>query len=197
MGKPSLKAKKKRREILNRVLDKLSNVEFDKMTVKMICDAAGISYGSFYHYFSEKSDLVFELFSQIDDYITANVIPNLRNEDELDNFVDFCHDISEYMVSIGPNLINSLYPNLDDYYRNSGTDELDRPFFSEVRKILVNGQMKGQISKQIDVEQVTYMTVTILRGFCFDWTRHEGHYDLVDYCVKFAQLFIESLRPKI
>jgi AcrR family transcriptional regulator len=196
LGKPSAKAKAKRREILSRVLDKLANVDFDSMTIKMICDAADISYGSFYHYFSEKSDLIFELFSQIDDHIVANIIPKLRSEDELTNYVDFCHDISEYMVSIGPRLISSLYPNLDAYYKKSGTDELARPFFSELRKILAKGQMKGQISKQIDEEQIAYMTVAILRGFCFDWTRHNGRYDLVDYCVQFARLFIESLRSR-
>lgn len=187
----------KRKEIGQKAAELMNEVGFENLTVRMICNAAGISAGTFYHYFKNKSELVTALFSFIDDYFEENVVDKLNHEDEIINIITFSKKFAEYVTQAGverSNIINSMFP----VYSNNGiNEERKRILNSELLKIIVRGQKKGQITTSFEAEKLVNMIIVILRGYCFDWARREGTYDLVRNTVDLITIFVKSLKPNV
>lgn len=186
----------KRKMIGEKAAVLMNEVGFENLTVRMICEAAGISAGTFYHYFENKSELVIELFSLIDDYFEENVLNKLNDENELTNIITFCREFAEYVSLCGvarSKLINSMFPP----YGSKGIyEERKRILYSELCKIIERGQEKGQITRDYKAYKLVDMIIVMIRGYCFDWARREGVYDLIDHTEELIKLFVKSLVPR-
>jgi AcrR family transcriptional regulator len=183
----------KRKIIIDKVMTLMEKVGFEKITVRMICEVAGISAGTFYHYFHNKLELLIELFSLIDKYFEENVLLKLNDEYELVNIIKFCEGFAEYATLIGYEkckIINSTFPIVrkENYY-----EEQNRILYSELNKIIKRGQEKGQITMEYASDKLVNNIIIIIRGYCFDWARREGHYDLKEYINNFMIIFIKSI----
>lgn len=195
MTKIKKKQLAKRKIIVEKATNLMKEVGFENLTVRMICDTAGISAGTFYHYFKNKSDLVIELFALIDDYFEDNVLNRLDQEDELINIVTFCKGFAEYVTICGvgrSKLINSMFPI---YSKGGHHEERGRILYRGSYTIIVRGQKKGQITTDYTAEQLVDMILVMIRGYCFDWGRRDGVYDLVEYTEELMLLFVKALRP--
>ncbi|KGK81957.1 TetR/AcrR family transcriptional regulator [Clostridium sp. HMP27] len=184
----------KRKIITDKAMDLMNEVAFEKVTVRMICEAADISAGTFYHYFENKLDLLIELFGLIDGYFKENVLAKLNNEDEIENIFKFCEGFAEYATLIGfkkCKVLNSTFPigSKENCY-----EENNRILYSELNKIINRGQEKGQITTDYTAYKLVDMIITIIRGYCFDWARREGPYDLVKYINEVITVFIKSIK---
>jgi AcrR family transcriptional regulator len=196
MTKIKKKQLTKRKIIIEKATELINEVGFESLTVRMICDAAGISAGTFYHYFKNKSDLIAELFSLIDDYFEDNVLDRLKDEDELKNIVTYCIGFVEYVTLCGvgrSKLINSMFPI---YSKGDHSEERNRILYKELHTIITRGQEKKQIITDYKVDQFVDMILVILRGYCFDWGRRDGMYDLVEYTEDMMSLFVRALSPR-
>lgn len=184
----------KRKFIIDKAMDLMNEVGFEKMTVRMICEAADISAGTFYHYFENKLDLLIELFALIDAYFEENILEKLNNKDEIVNIIKFCEAFAEYATLIGSQkcrIINSTFPigSKEEHY-----EERQRVIYSELNKIINRGQEKGQITTDYTADKLVDMIIIIIRGYCFDWARRGGAYDLVEYTNEFMMLFVKTIK---
>lgn len=195
MGVVRRKQLAKRKEIIEKAVLLMKEVGIENLTIRMICDEAEISAGTFYHYFNNKSDLIMELFSLIDEYLEENVVGRLQNDDEFTNIINFCNGFAEYVNSVGvehSRLISSTFP---DYYNNiTFSNERNRPLYVMLNEIIERGQRKGQVRRDYTVNQLTEMIVITLRGYAFDWARREGSYDIIRYVDGHIKLFINALK---
>lgn len=195
MSKISKKQIARRKNIIKTAAGLMNVVGFENLTVRMICDAANISPGTFYHYFDNKSDLVIELFSLIDDYFEENVLGRLEDENELANIITFCKSFSEFVTQTGvakSKFMNSMFP---PYSEGGHHEESGRILYRELSAIITRGQEKGQITNEYGPDQLVEMILVLLRGYCFDWARREGTYDLVKYTEDMILLLIGGLKP--
>ena len=194
MGLVKRKQMAKREEIVAKAVQLMNYVGMENLTIRMICDAAEISAGTFYHYFSNKSDLIIELFSLIDEYFEEKVVDRLRNDDEFTNIINYCEGFAEYVDGIGierSKLINSTFPKYSD---SSFSDERKRVIYASLSQIIERGQKSGQIRQDYTVNQLTDMIIITIRGYVFDWARRNGTYDLVRYIDEHMKLFIRAFR---
>ncbi len=185
------KAKNKRKKIILSIFDKMLTVDFEQITIKALCDAADISVGTFYHYFKDKSGFFIQIFSLFDDYIEEELLPTLTDENEINNFLNFCNGFATYTNGYDVKILRSIYSSVLSF---SNEHEMERPFFRIPYEILLNAQKKQQISPDFNIEDLTKALIISLRGYVYDWAWHEGSYDLVEYIHKFAVLFINALK---
>jgi AcrR family transcriptional regulator len=72
-------------ETLRTVVDKLVNeLGFEKMHIRDICQEAGITPGTFYHYFSSKDDILFDRYRRANTFFNKLYNTKLKNRHEID-----------------------------------------------------------------------------------------------------------------
>ena len=72
---------------------------YDDTTVEEIIAASGTSRGSFYHYFSRKSDLLVGLLSLVDEALEETVFPSLTHPDQREDLRLLEHASEAYVAA--------------------------------------------------------------------------------------------------
>jgi AcrR family transcriptional regulator len=186
----------KRDEIVDKVIAMLNHLDFKDATVRMICEAAEISVGTFYHYFSEKNDLVTEILGRIDNYLAAQVLPILNSEDEIENMIKFGKGFAKYTNGVG-NATGSIISTADFPLPNTEDGilaERRRMLYTIPKEIMVRGQQKGQIARDLDVNETIDLLVISLRGHSLEWSRRSRIYSIEDKVTQFMMLFTRMIR---
>lgn len=191
--KPCGKAKKKK-DIILKTAGLLKDRSFQHITVRMICKAAQISIGTFYHYFRRKENVASDIFGLTDEFIEEKLLPALTDDDELTNIVNFCSGIANFAEEQGvpySRALNSLFPEREVYTLSM---ERQRPIFFELQKIIQHGIDKKQIDPSHSAERLADSFVLLLHGLDFDWARREGEYGLTEKTRFIMAQMIELLR---
>ena len=192
------KGQQKRKEIVKKVIAMLNVLDFKEATVRKICDSVNISIGTFYHYFSEKNDLITEILKNIDSYFEAEVLPKLTSQDEIQNLIDFGLGFARYTNGIGSatgNIISTTsfpLPSTEEDIK----EEKERLLYKIPRDILTRGQEKGQIFQDINVEDTVDLLIISLRGHSLEWSRRNRVYPIEEKIRSFMFLFARALSPR-
>ncbi len=185
----------KRKEIVKKVINSTNNVDFEELTIQMICDAASISVGTFYHYFNNKNELLTEILGLIDDYIEEKIIPNMHYDDELENIKVFGNGFAEYANNMGTAtgaVISSTsfpLPSTEEAMK----EERKRLLYTVPKEIVILGQNKGQIMDG-DVDEIVDMLIISLRGNALEWSRRNRIYDVREKISKHMEFFTRMIR---
>ena len=192
MTKVKQKQSKRRIEILEAAIPLIAQRSFEEISISEICQAIGISIGSFYHYFTKKDDLLVGLLWIIDEDLEENTFPLLTDEDEIENLKKFAHGWAEHVSSHGierSKLISSINPDSAEF------PEHERPALKKLREIIAVGQKKGQITADYDADTLTELFLTTLRGVTLDWSRREGNYALMERMEQNISILLRGYLP--
>ena len=190
MSKVKQKQQRRRSEIIESLIPLIQSVPFDELSVTDMCEAAGISVGTFYHYFMKKSDILVGLLTLIDDELEASVFPRLTSEDEAENLRIFAHGWAKHVQTHGnerSKLISSVAPSNIDYNGQKRVSAV------KLEEIFVRGQQKGQFTAEKTPQQLTELFLLALRAVSTDWSRCGGAYPVVERMDEFMALFIKGL----
>jgi AcrR family transcriptional regulator len=151
---------------------------FANTTIEEIATKAGVSIGTFYHYFKSKEDVFYEIFKKADEYFEATVAPTLENADKacvviVDQIISYFRYYAHYNLNRGLSNIMQLYNTKNKIFVKKG-----RYMQELLEKIIARGQERGQLSKEMRPEDVVEYFFIFARGVVYDWCIHEGRYDL-------------------
>lgn len=192
MSRVKQKQAQRRSEIIQAAAPIIADVEFEDISIAEICQRIGLSVGSFYHYFTKKSDLLVGLLWLIDDDLEQRVFPYLIHENELENLHDFAHGWAEHVAVHGlerSKLISSINPDCPDFA------EQDRPAVVKLEEIISRGQQKGQISVRRPAAELVEDFLLMLRAVTMDWSRRDGAYGVVEKMDRYMDVAIQAFRP--
>lgn len=193
MRKVQMKQMKRRAEIIETVLPLLETVPFEELSVTEICKYADISVGTFYHYFTTKSDLLVGLLGLIDGYFINEVFPLLTSENEAENLRLFVHHWALYVDAHGlerSRLISSATPS--EHYLNGERREI----LDVLEGIFRRGQEKKQFLAPEAPEKLTELFLLLIRGVCVDWSRRSGSYSVIERTDELGALFLRGILSK-
>ncbi len=186
---------KKREQIIDSTIKLMQKVGFEDSTIRMICDVANISIGTFYHYFNDKQDLLNAILKRIDTYLTEEVEPTLTDENELENLLKFAaafaQDTKQTGSIYGGIISTSLIPlpNTPEEIRK----ERLRPLYHLPAAIIKRGQEKNQFSRDFEPEELADKLIMSLRGCAMEWARRNYHYDIEAYIADYLRMFSKIL----
>lgn len=145
----------------------------EHITIREICSRAGVSIGSFYHYFSSKDDVIVQLFLSNADQVE----PLVRNHflaacewDNLRSYIQF--QINSALASPIERLKFTYTYNL-----NHHAYPMER-FRSLVKEILVRAREKGQMNEAYTYDQVLDHLFTLILGNMIRYCIEDGNYDI-------------------
>jgi len=161
-----------RKKICDVSIELIREHGFDAVTIENISKRAGVSVGAFYHHFPSKSDVLHEIFAQIDEYFEKEVSNHLHgtSRKKINEFFGY---YAGFINDQGIDFIRQLFTT-----NNKPFIEKDRYLLVCLKNLIIEGQQTQEITGSQDAEEITHFFFILVRGVVFDWCLHDGSYDL-------------------
>lgn len=190
MSKVKEKQQRRRSEIIEALIPLIASVPFEQLSVNEICAAAGISVGSFYHYFEKKSDLLVGLLGLIDEHLEEAVYPLLSEGGAVEKLRGFAREWAKYVNAHGlerSKLISSVEPANTDL---SGQKRSSVVFLENIFR---EGQAQGVIGSARSPEALGELYLLALRAVTTDWSRNNARYSLPEKMEEFMDIWLKGV----
>lgn len=181
--KQALATKKKIYQIGIKLIRKYG---LDGVNVTQIAKSAGISVGTFYHYYNSKLDLFMELYRKADHYYETRLIHSLKESPYPQNIYRFFEEYADLAAENGVRLTQKMYVPENTLFtaRTQG--------MHSVLQILVrDAQGCGLCKLKNTPQEIEKELFLIARGVIFDWALHEGSYDLKKKMQRMLAIYLE------
>lgn len=198
-GKRKARAQETKKKLMESAISLFQEKGFDAVTVEEITQRAGTAKGSFYTYFSTKSDIIVEEFWSIDAYY-RKYSRNLKRYDSAgEKLAAFTRAQARFIRDkVGVDMLKILYANQTV---NSGDDKViineTRAWHTLIEEIMDEGQKRGEIRSDLSATQMARWFNRAMRGFFLDWCISSGRkFDIVDEAVAYCETFISPALKK-
>lgn len=165
---------------------------YDDTTVDEIVEESGTSKGSFYHYFDGKDSLLSSL-SFIFDEKYDELEDSLREEDTAISKLIYLNRELFLMIenSISVDLIARLFSSQLITRGDRHLLDQDRTYYKLLRKILKEGQQKGELRNDLSINEMIKTYAMLERGLMYDWCLCNGDYSLAQYSRSVIPMMLE------
>jgi len=181
MGDEIVSRSQKSQAVKNKIseagLELFRKYGYDNVSIKMITEAAGVSTGSFYHFFGSKSGLL--------EGISAKVNNMFSLPDGLDYTTSDCKQtVLSFYETFCNEMENRDMEFLETIFLPKGGNKtlmLPSRSYRRMMKILLNGfQSAGKIRSDRSVDELEEIIMTCFLGTCYHWALNERSYFLYD-----------------
>jgi AcrR family transcriptional regulator len=182
MEKISKTAQRTKIAIMDSALALFNERGFDSVTVEEITNRAGVAKGSFYTYFSTKSDIIVDEFWKIDAYYAEYSERNLkRYKTAREKLLAFTRAQMRYVRDvIGLQNLKILYANQTI---QPGSNKIimseERQWVKIISEIMQEGQDGGEFRTDMDARRMALLFNRSARAVFLDWCILDAQFDLV------------------
>lgn len=192
LSKQQLKSKETKERIFQAAKRILQKNGYENLSIKNICEEAGVSNGSFYHHFKTKDDL---LSYYIEDQPSLN--PDLlelpKNVQEAKdtiihvylNYVKYCKELGvEFMAGYYNPHNQALNPTI----------RTERPYpIVTVQRYLERAFEAGAITLNLTIPEITTDIRMIVIGNVFEWSMRNGEVDFEGNMKRTLSHYLDSI----
>ena len=186
-----MKNKKIKQHIFDVALDMMKEVGFENITLRMICQEANISTGMFYQHFSNKEDLLSYYYDEAQEEFNEVVKTRLEGLEIKEQLIEFYVWVFEFTSNLGVDFCRNFF--------NSKNKVMNTNVFHNRIMEITNHAMEDAIAKGYRLTsgrtpyQVSKYLCVMAKGVIFDWSAHEGSYDMTEFGKKLITLTIDGL----
>ena len=176
LSKQQLKSKETKAKIFRAAKHILQKHGYEALSIKNICEEAGVSNGSFYHHFKTKDDLL-SYYIEEQPNINPDLLDIPKNADEAKSaivyvYLNYVHYAQELGVEFMSNYYTPKNQSLNPLIRT------ERPYpIVTVHNYLQKCIDAGIISPSLNIEDITTDIRMIVIGNVFEWCLKDGDAD--------------------
>ena len=192
-------SKKKERNtkgrIINAAWDLFYEQGYEHTTIEEIIERSQTSRGSFYHYFEGKDALLSSLSYMFDEKyeeLRGNLKEDMHSFDKL----MFLNRELFFMIenSISLDLLAKLYSSQLTTKGERHLLDHNRIYYKLLRNIFSEGQKRGEITKELSVNELVRVYALCERAFLYDWCLSNGDYSLTKYAGEMFPIFLQKFK---
>lgn len=209
--KQAIATKKKIYEVGIELLQKQG---FDQANVSQIAKSAGVSVGTFYHYYTSKLDLFMDLYRTADTYYEETISQRLSGLSFQEQVILFFREYCQMAENNGVELTQKMYVPDNTLFlgRSQGMHQvlleiIERAMDKGIIKWDTQGTRGGSnthpnpaspnspeaLSEKDAAQQMADDLFLIARGVIFDWALRSGEYDLKEKMEDMLLIYIEHI----
>lgn len=168
---------------------------YDDTTVDDIIRESGTSKGSFYHYFEGKDALLSTLSLLFDEKYEELMETMDEGMDSFDKLLFLNTELFAMIENTVPlELLARMYSTQLITKGDKHLLDRNRTYYKVLRKIVLEGQERGQLRSDISVNEMTKLYALCERALLYDWCICEGDYSLKKYARDMMPRFLRDLR---
>ena len=192
LSKQQLKSKETKAKIFRAAKHILQKQGYEQLSIKNICEEAGVSNGSFYHHFKTKDDLL-SYYIEEQPSINPDLLDMPRNAAEAKaaiiqvylNYVHYCQELGvEFMSNYYTPKNQSLNPLI----------RTERPYpIVTVHNYLKKAIDADIIKPDLDLEDITTDIRMVVIGNVFEWCLKSGEADFEGNMRRTLRIYLDGL----
>ena len=192
LTKQQLKSQETKRKIFRAAKHILQKKGYEQLSIKNICEEAGVSNGSFYHHFKTKDDLL-SYYIEEQPSINPDLLETPANPEEAKqaiiyvylNYVHYCQNLGiEFMANYYTPKNQSLNPLIWS----------DRPYpIVTVSEYLRKAIHAGVVSPSVELDDITTDIRMIVIGNVFEWCLKNGETDFEGNMKRSLERYLDGL----
>ena len=185
-----------RQTIMDAAWDLFYKKGYENTTINDIIRQAGTSKGGFYYYFKAKDALLNSLYSFFDreyEKFYKTMDKSLNSLIQLKQLGQYVSYFIEGNVS--PEFLCALYKSQLSNQTQENFLSTDRYYIKLVKKIIAEGQKKGEIRDDIPVDKLAHHVLVIERGIFVDWCVQAGSFSLGYFGAQSFEFYSEFMKP--
>lgn len=191
LGRQQQKSKETKERIFRAAKHILQKKGYEQLSIKNICEEAGVSNGSFYHHFKTKDDLL-SYYIEEQPSINPDLLDMPGNVEEAKlavirvylNYVDYCKELGvEFMSGYYDPKNQALNP----------VSRTERPYpIVTVQNYINNALAAGVIHLNVELEEFTTDIRMIVIGNVFEWCLRNGKADFAGNMQRSLGKYLDS-----
>ena len=184
----SIRAQKTKRKLFQSAAKLVEKHGYDNVTIEDICRKANVSVGAYYHYYDSKTDIIVEIFRQIDDYYETKVTPLFTG--------DASADIDTFFRYYAVFHVDQGYEHTRMIIKAQTEMFLDKTRYMHVKllELVEAAKAGGVFAGDADSELIAGFLLVVARGLLFDWSLSRGDYDMAEKMDKYITVAKRSFR---
>lgn len=178
-------------KIIHEAIQLFKDEGFDNVSIPMICQKSKITKGTFYYYFQNKGDIIYDHVEGFLENITEvmpDILKTISPRDQLWKLYSFSF---ENIIDLSPKLLYAYYQTdmKNGLKQLAVTDSTGLGYYSTSHKKLMlslieKGQSCHEIREDKSAEELMEAYNAIIIGVGLDWACHNGKYDEKKYLKK-------------
>ena len=191
LSKQQKKSQETKERIFRAAKDILQKHGYEQLSIKNICEEAGVSNGSFYHHFKTKDDLL-SYYIEDQPVINPDLLDLPANAEEARvaiihvylNYVDYCKEL-------GVSFISGYYTPKNQALNPAIRTERSYPIVT-VQHYVEKAVGAGVIHLNLGIEEFTTDIRMIVIGNVFEWCLREGNTCFEENMRRSLEKYLES-----
>lgn len=173
LSKQQLKSKETKERIFQAALRILQRNGYENLSIKNICEEAGVSNGSFYHHFKTKDDLL-SYYIEMQPTVNPELLEIPQNkEDAKDAIVGVYLTYAAYCKELGVDFVAGYYNPHNQALNPDIRTERSYPIVT-VQKYLEKAVEAGAIDLKLSITEVVTDIRMLVIGNAFEWALRNG-----------------------
>ena len=181
-------AEETRERIYISAIELMEQKGFGNFTIEDISKKAGVSVGAFYHYFDSKNDILADIFYRADDYFSTHVVNSLNKKSIPEQIIEYFDHYAKFNVDCGVETTQQLFNPKIKFFIEEG-----RPMLKMLEDLIRKGQENNEIRGDTDVKELVRYLLVMARGAVFEWSLHDGNYDLQARMHKYMEMLTSTI----
>ena len=188
-------ARQTEQAILQAAMDLSRKQSFDKVSIREICQQAGITTGAFYHHFRSKEDLLSRGFAPLDTYL-EQCLAGHEDDPPARRLWRLMTNYAEFLENLGWELVARYYQRRLDAPDDASSMDPTRYTLRAMLDCLRQAEEEGALLPGWSVEWTADFFFRHFRGVVVDWVLHRGSYPLLPKLEQDYTLFREIFQTK-
>lgn len=181
-------------ENIRSAVDELvSEKGFEAMTIRDICQRAGIKTGGFYHHFASKDDLLFDRYHRVNEYFKAYYKTNIQGKSSIEGLRLLIEAFFDYLKS---RVLPMMIQYNRTYNANQAAWESKEPSAcAEISlQLIEQGQQTGEFKREYPAKDINDFLWCLIDGAVLKYCATQGVFLSDGVLEQMLDGWIESLR---
>lgn len=192
LSRQQQKSKDTKDKIFRAAKEILQSHGYEELSIKNICERAGVSNGSFYHHFKTKDDLLSYYIEDQPSMDTERLSEPSTVADVKETIIQVYLNYAKYCEELGVDFVSNYYTPKNQAL--NPTIRTERPYpIVTVEKYLKRAMASGILSDTLDLQAITTDIRMLIIGNVFEWCLHHGETDFSGNIRRSFSRYLDSI----
>ena len=185
--------------LVSKAFEMFKNYGYDQTSISSIRKEAGVSNGTFYHYFKTKEDLLIAVCLQ--EMNIYDLKDNMEDKaaDPEKHLTAYFLSWGKYFESLGVNIVSQVYRIFNTVFIDSASNEVHsiKKIWQthQLEQFIEMAQKKGTLRTDYSAKEYSRLLFMLTRGILFEWILQPDKVDLEETAKRYLPIIINELYP--